>query len=537
MEIQHTGILIKVDATRVSAVCDECRNSHRRCDRKKPVCARCKQLKIPCTRNIARTDYKTSCLLQSGWALRAMHTLPLTWAQAIESRSRSACRKYYMRRYLLPLAMLLPEPSKAKEFERLVSRASRLLPAPTPTTILQACPALLAHEACRKATQNFFCNFNPFYPLFSEESFSSRPRSATLRKIVILVGLESLPRSATLLEAARQNSIAAEELEKLPLSLDTFQCHLLVLFGLPKPGFRKDRIQRVWYTWRLLSLLGLHVPSACHERKLAAEMFMYGYHHMSIGQAMAICQYNWFATSGDHLAPRFLDRRLGDFSNASDLVHFVASTTTYHSFTTVAAAHRACTRARIERTPGSRFQAALRKYVRQLDENFAWGWKNLACLTIPSQHSQLLFKSRLTLALRYHNDSLDLMRLGLYIPSDPNAPVTQTHHVDPLNKFSQMGLRLAMRNIRLVATIDPCCFVNDYIRTLVPSLAFLLLHLKPIYTNYGQAGPLAKSIAEARACLSSALAAPALEENASCYIQLIDGIVQRNRLPVAWTPL
>lgn len=137
---------------------------------------------------------------------------------------------------------------------------------------------------------------------------------------------------------------------------------------------------------------------------------------------MATIKYTWFASNGEHLAPGFVKHLLPHLDSAAKVIHFVASTATYHSFAVVMAAHSAHMRA-LAKASSNPFRHALVWHTRQLEDILRWGWERLASLATPAQSKPLLFRARLTLALRCHNNYLKLMKLGLCIPANPGMPI------------------------------------------------------------------------------------------------------------------
>lgn len=95
----------------------------------------------------------------------------------------------------------------------------------------------------------FFRCFKPFYPLFFEEGFLSKPRSLTLLKTVIRTGLERLPETDLTRAAVAENGLVPGDFENLPLSLDTLQCLILVDTGVWSPLFLKTRAGSIKTVW------------------------------------------------------------------------------------------------------------------------------------------------------------------------------------------------------------------------------------------------------------------------------------------------
>lgn len=232
-------------------------------------------------------------------------------------------------------------------------------------------------------------------------------------------------------------------------------------------------------------------------------MLFYSFHHMSISQSVALFKFTWFEISSAHLHPRFLERK--PFACAGDRVHFIASTTAHHSF--VASAHRLHARALRDREPAQVFQAALDTHIRHLRANFEWGWQHLA-------------GTRGLLALRYNNDYLELMTLAMHIPLASPAPISQVALTKQLTEYSRGGLATAIRSIRLVSTIDPSAFDFNYVRVLIPAMAFVMIHCK--------AAPLTEALG--MQCLRRARQIAMLKASAESYLELFDFLAKHNRI-------
>ncbi|KAJ9070490.1 hypothetical protein DSO57_1007421 [Entomophthora muscae] len=289
MQAKQDGILFTVDESCAKVVCDQCRLRHTKCDRRSPTCGSCTRYGVICTHNNAKKRHEEIGLHQLQLLVRTK-TAPLTWAHAISNQSKNPHTLYFLRRYLLPLELILPKPTQAAEILQLNIHSLTLSPYSTITN-KQLQPTFDAIQAkFFQAIKTFFRLFNPFYPLFSEEGFFSRPRSAVLIKTVIQIGLERMPKSSLTRAAVEANNLDPTELERLPVSLDTVQCHLLVLFGLWDSRYQKAHLYITLFACRFISLLGLHVDTSSLwlERKLAFQMHYYAFCHKSLGQIISL---------------------------------------------------------------------------------------------------------------------------------------------------------------------------------------------------------------------------------------------------------
>lgn len=363
--------------------------------------------------------------------------------------------------------------------------------------------------------------FNPFYPLFSEQGFHAAPRSPTLRRLVIQVGLERMPQSDLTRAAMRANHLPPEDLFTLPVSLDTLQCLLLVLFGV-----KSSRLERVYFrlfctVHRLVPLLGLPVnpPSSPRwlERTLAEHLLSLGSYDSTLGQYTRWTHVFWVRTCAAHLRPRSLRR---SFASEAERIHCVASQATYHSFTLVASLSRAHARALGAGASGLGFGLVVGKHLQLLEENFRWGWSRLSC------GSALATRSRLALVLRYHSHYLQMAKLAMHIPENPTQRLAPSP-VPALSSLSVTALGVAMKSFRLVYTLHPAPFGFDGVAAIVPSAAFLLVHLKTLKKNFGALPPLDAALSLARGFLVASAAVPFSRATARAYLELLDFCMAR----------
>ncbi|KAJ9070489.1 hypothetical protein DSO57_1007420 [Entomophthora muscae] len=171
----------------------------------------------------------------------------------------------------------------------------------------------------------------------------------------------------------------------------------------------------------------------------------------------------------------------------------------------------------------------MQAFLKSVEENFHWGWDTLSRLGKACKDRSLLNQSRFMLALRYHSDYLEMMKLMLYIPKNPAYSISQVPVPTRLNTFTRKGLLIAIRNVHLVSTINHMFPTKDCIRFLIPSIVFLISHFQPA-AKAGQAAPLAKCLILARKCLERALESPLTEASAFSYLKLFDFLVKQNAI-------
>ncbi|KAJ9068960.1 hypothetical protein DSO57_1023403 [Entomophthora muscae] len=538
MELQRRGTFLLVDAFNAKIVCDQCRSKHLKCSREAPACHRCSSLGINCTRKKTGYDSKVIYgLSRSGWLLKSKTTMPGTWGQVVQSFS-SIHFRYFMQRYLMPLALLLPRPSQSTEILKMSEnivfpRILFLLKTPSHTNLHE----IIHPNIKATAYKMFFKIFNITYPLFSEQSFYANPRSKTLNKLIIQIGLERLPQTLQQKTALQENNLTLDDIIHLPLTLDTLQCLLLLQFGTRPSWITKVRFRIQCTIHRLISLLGLHKTHKSSpqwlERTLALHLVALGEHGLSVGQSIKLTQYVWIKEGRDHLNSNFLPlmTNLNQFPHLNDRIHFITSQAIYHSFTIILKANRDYTTACQTNTKASVFSDKLNIHLKHLKENFDWGWLHLSHLTTsPESHHRLLRQSRLTLALRHNNDYIELMKLASYIPIDTNRPLSSTPITNRNNLFSQAGLNMAIRTIQLAITLTTAPFDLDYILIQIPSIAFIIAHLKATKSNSEYAGHLIKTLILSRDSLTKGISIPFHGFKATAYLHLIDFFLKQQNI-------
>ncbi|KAJ9071257.1 hypothetical protein DSO57_1038781 [Entomophthora muscae] len=263
MELYRQGSTVIVDKTRTSVSCDRCSTAHVRCDKGMPACQRCIKAGRKCTRKRNNFDGRVAQgLSRAGWKITKDRPKTLTWAQVIDVSSLNPVSRSRIRTYLVPLEFLLPEPSDAKEIMELTSFISNSPIHHSETTkyFHLSYPQHEIQETLITATDVFFHMFNPFFPLFSQETFHSRPRSNTLNKIIAQIGLERMPQTDLVKTAMHTNNLNHTDITNLPNTLDTLQCLLLAQFGIRQSWIDDYRSRYTCTTDHLTSLLGLHMP-------------------------------------------------------------------------------------------------------------------------------------------------------------------------------------------------------------------------------------------------------------------------------------
>ncbi|KAJ9059362.1 hypothetical protein DSO57_1003187 [Entomophthora muscae] len=531
MQLPQKGALLAVDLGRTKLRCDQCRRKHLKCNRGAPKCTNCIDFNLNCTREDAQRRLLKIHVVSRRTMLSTKDNVPETWDQAILLRSKSWAIQYFMRRYLMPLAFLLPKPTKASEIGKLTAYAMQL---PTLSVNQTTRLKLNRHpeeilKANREAIEAFFCLYNPLFPLFSKEGFFSKPRSATLLKIVIQIGLERMPSTQLTHAAILANNLTLEEIKELPISLDTLQCQLLIYYGLEAPHIRPFCLLYSRFTDRIFPLLGLHISSSCLERTLAIQLFYNASHQIAIGQTIPIGLPIRFETTSDHLKQDYTKKRPRQLARTSDYIHYIASQTTFHSFATVFSAYKNHAKATKDKSPAHIFKAFLYSHMKHLEENFMWGWRHLSITS--TRQKALLMKTRFVLALRYHSDYIELMKLDTYIPDDLNLPLSREPIKNKITEFTQRGLKIAVRNINLITTINSynCDFEFMRIRTILPSVAFLITHYSTLISNHGHIQVVDDAISQVKACLKKSQEFPASKHSATCYLALIDFLIKANK--------
>ncbi|KAJ9056466.1 hypothetical protein DSO57_1032787 [Entomophthora muscae] len=478
----HGKPLLSIDTTHARTRCDQCHKKHRQCDNSIPTCSRCRKLKIECTRQ--RTQLRSQMKLSS----------PTTWFHAIQLHPASLIARFRIQRYLMPFRTLLPKlPLKTLD---MVTTQANIHSTPSMITYSPH-PTAKIHALLRLATKSFFHFVNPFQPLFSEESFHSKPRSTTLCKIITHIGLERMPETTSTTAALLYNSFRPHALLALPPTLDTLQCLHLARFFVRCPAIEPLRARISFYASTLLPLLGLHIyrPNSPHwlEYTLLAQMDAISLYNLSPNQ---LPNNTYIDSSRRHLNPSFLPTmtNLNHFPHPSDRIHFITSQTMYHSFSI--AIH--CT---ICKEP-------LQTHLQRLHESFLWGWCHLTHLTHVSSHQKrLLTQSRLALALRYYNNYLHILQLA----SPTNPP-----HL-------QHGLKVAAHVIHLTSTLTHAPFSLNCIITLIPSVTFILAHQSTTQ-------PLLNALSQAHHFLQQASHTDYFYRKATTYLSLIDLCLKHHNL-------
>ncbi|KAJ9070491.1 hypothetical protein DSO57_1007422 [Entomophthora muscae] len=527
-------LLLKVDASNAKVVCKECREKHLKCNRGIPKCANCMASGLACNRDNARESLVRSKVPGLGVIIRTTNVIPTTWMQALNTQKGGWYIQYFNRRCLMPFELALPKPTEGSEIERLRLRALQLASQPQiePASSQTEFPMDSIVTLLQKAKEMFFLSFNPFCPLFSEEGFLSKPRSMTLVKIVLQIGLERMEQDDFTKAAILENNLTITDLKNLPTCLDTLQCHLLLYFGITTPSLRKGTVDLSRFMKRYFSLMGFFIPSRCLERILAVQMFHYTSFHVSVGQILIEARFNWFEASSDHLKRNLLKHRPSFLNRPSDFIHYITSQSTYHSYTTVVSAYKTYERALQGKTPSNVYRTILHNHLDHLKKNFLWGWTHLTNLAPPKGYMLLLNKSRLMLTLRYHADYILVAKLGLHILVNPLDPISKVPRIREITDFSRLGLNMAIRNINLASTImSPYSDAEFFrIRTILTSVAFIMAHCKVVKSEYGQADPLYKAICQAAKCLKRAQANPSSRSSALFYLKLLSILANQNNL-------
>ncbi|KAJ9069515.1 hypothetical protein DSO57_1017836 [Entomophthora muscae] len=119
MELIRNGKLMSVESIIPNKICDQCRISHVKCDRRVPACQRCLKLGKYCTRE-RRTHFGkiSQCLSREGWILHQRKVIA-TWTQVIDMYPLPTISRLRLQRYLLPLVFLLPKPTETSEILQL----------------------------------------------------------------------------------------------------------------------------------------------------------------------------------------------------------------------------------------------------------------------------------------------------------------------------------------------------------------------------------------------------------------------------------
>ncbi|KAJ9090566.1 hypothetical protein DSO57_1001020 [Entomophthora muscae] len=490
-----------------ATVCTPCQVAHRKCSRGVPTFNRCLKKGLQCVRTHAPSD---NIVILKRWRLKPTQAVPRTWEQVMYFSSMPLLTRFFFRRYVMPMVLIFPKPTVAHIVNDLRKKAmSPYIHPLKPKTTVSNCDVTSIQDTFVLAIKAFFLLYNPFYPLFSEEGFYLKPRSPTLLKIVIQVGLERMPQSDLTRSAKRKNNLTPDDFNNLPVSLDSLQCLILGLFAVWIPGLEAFRMTRPFMINSMIYALGLHAISPSSpfwfEATLAKHAAHLGFHHQSIGQYLTRCKFISLYKNDFFLRSPF----------PADMIHLITSQALYNSFTILVNASRAYTLALNNKTQSKLFLEEVVSFSKLLRDNLAWAWNQLAALN--AQNKTLLTQSRLVLALRCHNDTIELAKLSLHIP--PNRQGCVSHvPITTDTCLTTYALSIATRNIHLVSTVNPHAFNSEYVRILIPSIAYIMFHLKHEATN----PHLCHALTQAKACLEKGREVPTLKVSAKCYLELIE---------------
>ncbi|KAJ9069514.1 hypothetical protein DSO57_1017835 [Entomophthora muscae] len=540
MELYRKGTHIFVESFRIKTICDQCSSSHVKCDRRLPSCQRCLRMDKPCTRNRTNCDNRVvHCLSRAGWKLQKKTPEATTWAQVISLCPLPPISRLRLQGYLLPLVLLLPKPTDTKEILQLSSYITQ-----APLHFSEARKSLHVvyngiEDTLDMATKTFFHLFNPFFPLFSEEGFHSRPRSHTLKKLVVQIGLERMPQTDLVRTAIFTNNLTLQDLTHLPNTLDSLQCLLLAQFGVQVSWIDAARYKTFLVINRLVALLGLHqTPMYSHhwlERTLVLNLTNFGSYSLSVGQSISWYRFVWISESRSHLKPNFLSSAANHFATIDDKIHFITSQTNYHSFTIVLNANRDYTLAIKRKMRATWFATKLTTHLKRLQENFMWGWNALSQLSAPpSSHTAVLRRCRLALKLRYNTDHIEITKLSSYIPHNLLSHLSLTPLAPKISAFSQKGLNVAIQTIELVSTLAPFPFGMDAIKILVPAIAYIIAHAKVFKKTFGHNGHLVKALAQGRQAIACTTNPTHPNPYVNPYLNLIDYFLTRHQIDIAF---
>ncbi|KAJ9079503.1 hypothetical protein DSO57_1034769 [Entomophthora muscae] len=535
MELQRRGNFLLVDTFNAKIVCDQCRSKHLRCDRAIPSCHRCLGLKINCTRQKAGYENKViHGLSRVGWKLKSRTFPPSTWAQLIQTNTTPITR-FYLWKYLMPLVLLLPKPSEAADIMQISHTAIQ----PPPYSFETKLPLQLEYPINETnnyfslATQTFFNSFNVTYPLFSKETFSARPRSVTLIKLLIQIGLERMPQTDQVRAAMLSNNLTLSDFDHLPNSLDTLQCFLLAQYGARHSWLIKIRFRIFCTINRLITLLGLHnIPSFSPqwlECTLALHLTNLGEYGLSVSQSIAWTKFIFVTTTSKHLHPHFFLRMRNHFPHLSDYIHYITSQTSYYSFTIILNIHIHYTQSKGN---AASFSKLLQSHVKALYRSFQWGYSNLSRLT-SSTHQLLIRQSQLVLVFRHNNNYLELMKLASHIPDNHQSSLSPNSITSKVNHYSQSGVDTAIHTLTLASTLTTTPFDLDYILVQIPSLAFIMAYFKSIkgYPNYSH--QLFRAIIQARISIAQGTSHPFHAVKARSYLVFIDYFLKKQNIHFA----
>ncbi|KAJ9060619.1 hypothetical protein DSO57_1028894 [Entomophthora muscae] len=262
MELNRQGITLFVDTLRTNTSCDHCKAAHVRCEKGLPSCERCLNTRLRGT--YSRNKFDTRLIhgvSKEGWKHQKRKLNASTWAQVIAKCSPNPMSRLRLWLYLLPLELILPQPAHAKEVLELSSNISKgpIHPSETTKYFHLSYPQHEIQETLITATNVFFHMFNPFSPLFSQETFHSRPRSNTLNKIIAQIGLERMPQTDLVKTVMYSNNLNHTDITRLPNTFDTLQCLLLAQFAIRQSWIDDIRLRITCTIDHLTSLLGLHM--------------------------------------------------------------------------------------------------------------------------------------------------------------------------------------------------------------------------------------------------------------------------------------
>ncbi|KAJ9055989.1 hypothetical protein DSO57_1037673 [Entomophthora muscae] len=472
-------------------------------------------------------------MINQGWQFPSQK-VPLTWYCVLDLYPGTAMTRFYIRRYVIPMSLLLPRPSAVTEILKLVSEANIKQPPSNVRLQIQYSNTRL-QETFRQATKAFFHMYNTFFPLFSEEAFHSKPRLPMLRRIVIHIGLERMPQTDFVKEASILNNFIPKDLLCLPPCLDTLQCLLLAQYGVQDPGVERVRYRIFCFVNRLIPLLGIQAdrPNSPQwlERALALHMESLGGYSFSVGQFVRLSKVMWVKVSNTHLKHNFLLKKtnLDHFPHLNDRILFISSQTMYHSYAIVVAANRGHTTALNERHQGTVLSNELKKHIARMKENFMWGWSHLSHLHRVSP-SPLLKQSRLMLVLRFQNDSLEIMKLGLHIPLDQTQRVTSKPNVTITSPYSLIGLNKAIHLINMISTLNPAPFVVCPLLIIMLPLSFIMSHCKVAKFEYSCANRLTQTLRQARDVLAKYWDVPFYSLRAQRCLAMVDFFMRRQKI-------
>ncbi|KAJ9060621.1 hypothetical protein DSO57_1028896 [Entomophthora muscae] len=530
MELNRKGVTLFVDTLRTNTSCDHCRAAHIRCEKGLPSCERCLNTRLRCTYSRNRFDTRLALgFVKEGWTMQKMIFDASTWAQVIANYSPNPMSRSRLWLFLLPLELILPLPTRAKEMLDFCPNMIRTLVHPSETRkyLHLNYPEIEIQAILDMAIKVFFHLFNPFYPIFSQKAFHSRPRSCTLKKIVTQIGLERMPQSELVKSAMDVNHLTHKDIYYLPNTLDTLQCLLLAQLGIRQPWIIENRIGISCLIDRLSTLLGLHIsktlsPPLWIERKLALHLAILQHFFFSGGTSSSCSKFTWLETNTAHLYPTTLTRlKLNDVSCFGDQVHFFTGQTICRSKAILLQANTDFMLALQKKSRVACFLKLFETHLNSLNDNFIRGWNSLMQLTKTSLHPALHRRSRLALALHCNADHIELLKTASYIPSNSLCRISSTSLTCTIDRFSLKGLDLAIRTIQLLSTISLAPFGIDVIHILILAISYAIAHFIESKRVTNKNGLLVRSLSQAVAILNRAAYVPFFQETALAYKKLI----------------